>query len=90
LSNGLGHDEGRCQPGSAPPASGGPWDTPARPADSAGQYDPQTRAVYWLLDELPPNEMGNVTVTGAWATYLYRHWSQGSLPLRDWNASDHG
>ncbi len=32
-------------------------------ADSAGQYDPQTRAVYWLLDELPPNEMGNVTVT---------------------------
>lgn len=32
-------------------------------ADSSGQYDPQTRAVYWLLDELPPNEMGNVTVT---------------------------
>lgn len=32
-------------------------------ADSAGQYDPQTRAVYWLLDELPPNEMGSVTVT---------------------------
>jgi uncharacterized repeat protein (TIGR01451 family) len=32
-------------------------------ADSAGQYDPQTRAVYWLLDELPPNEMGNVSVT---------------------------
>ena len=32
-------------------------------ADSAGQYDPETRAVYWLLDELPPNEMGNVSVT---------------------------
>ena len=27
-------------------------------ANNAGQYDPRTRAVAWLLDELPPNETG--------------------------------
>ena len=32
-------------------------------ADNAGRYDPQTRTVQWLLDELPPERTGNVTLT---------------------------
>jgi uncharacterized repeat protein (TIGR01451 family) len=32
-------------------------------ANNAGQYDPRTRAVQWLLDELPANETGSVTLT---------------------------
>jgi uncharacterized repeat protein (TIGR01451 family) len=32
-------------------------------ANNAGQYDPRTRAVAWLLDELPPNESGSVSLT---------------------------
>ena len=31
-------------------------------ADNYGHYDPQTRAVYWLLEELPPQEKGSVTL----------------------------
>jgi len=26
--------------------------------------------------------LGNVTVTGVWATYLYRHWRAGTIPFR--------
>ena len=29
-------------------------------ANNAGQYDPETHAVYWSLAELPPNQMGSV------------------------------
>lgn len=32
-------------------------------ADNAGRYDPQTRAVHWLLEELPPERSGSVTLT---------------------------
>jgi uncharacterized repeat protein (TIGR01451 family) len=32
-------------------------------ANNAGQYDPQTNSVHWLLDELPPQETGQVTLT---------------------------
>jgi uncharacterized repeat protein (TIGR01451 family) len=32
-------------------------------ADNYGEYDPQTRAVRWSLEELPANEAGNVTLT---------------------------
>ena len=32
-------------------------------ANNAGQYDAQSRSVHWLLDELPANEMGSVTLT---------------------------
>ncbi len=32
-------------------------------ANNAGQYDAQARSVHWLLDELPANEMGSVTLT---------------------------
>jgi uncharacterized repeat protein (TIGR01451 family) len=32
-------------------------------ANNAGQYDPQTGAVYWLLEELPPQQTGSVTLT---------------------------
>ncbi len=32
-------------------------------ANNAGQYDPQTNTVHWLLEELPPNETGQVTLT---------------------------
>lgn len=32
-------------------------------ANNSGQYDAQTRTVQWLLDELPPNESGQVTLT---------------------------
>lgn len=32
-------------------------------ANNAGQYDPQTNSVHWLLEELPPNETGQVTLT---------------------------
>lgn len=31
-------------------------------ANNHGHYDPQTRAVYWLLEELPPQETGSVTL----------------------------
>lgn len=26
--------------------------------------------------------VGNVTVTGAWSLYLYRHWREGTVPFR--------
>jgi uncharacterized repeat protein (TIGR01451 family) len=32
-------------------------------ANNAGQYDAQTNSVRWLLEELPPNETGQVTLT---------------------------
>ena len=32
-------------------------------ANNAGQYDERTRSVHWLLEELPPNETGQVTLT---------------------------
>jgi uncharacterized repeat protein (TIGR01451 family) len=32
-------------------------------ANNSGQYDPQTNSVHWLLEELPPQEIGKVTVT---------------------------
>lgn len=32
-------------------------------ADNYGEYDPQTRAVRWSLEELPANEAGTVTLT---------------------------
>jgi uncharacterized repeat protein (TIGR01451 family) len=32
-------------------------------ADSQGQYDPTTHAVYWSLEELPPTEGGTVKLT---------------------------
>jgi len=32
-------------------------------ANNAGQYDPQTNSVHWLLDELPPQETGQVMLT---------------------------
>jgi uncharacterized repeat protein (TIGR01451 family) len=32
-------------------------------ADNYGEYDPQTRAVRWSLEELPASEAGNVTLT---------------------------
>jgi len=32
-------------------------------ANNSGEYDPQTNSVRWLLDELPPNEMGEVQLT---------------------------
>lgn len=32
-------------------------------ANNAGQYDAQTKSVHWLLEELPPNEKGQVTLT---------------------------
>jgi uncharacterized repeat protein (TIGR01451 family) len=32
-------------------------------ANNAGQYDPRTRSVQWLLEELPANETGSVTLT---------------------------
>jgi uncharacterized repeat protein (TIGR01451 family) len=32
-------------------------------ANNAGEYDPQTNSVHWLLDELPPQETGQVTLT---------------------------
>jgi uncharacterized repeat protein (TIGR01451 family) len=32
-------------------------------ANNSGQYDPQTGAVYWLLEELPPQQTGSVTLT---------------------------
>jgi uncharacterized repeat protein (TIGR01451 family) len=32
-------------------------------ANNAGQYDAQSRSVHWMLDELPANEMGSVTLT---------------------------
>lgn len=32
-------------------------------ANNAGQYDPQTNTVHWMLEELPPNETGQVTLT---------------------------
>lgn len=31
--------------------------------NNAGQYDPQTHAVYWLLEALPPRESGTVMLT---------------------------
>jgi uncharacterized repeat protein (TIGR01451 family) len=32
-------------------------------ANNAGQYDPATGAVYWSMEELPPQETGTVTLT---------------------------
>ncbi|HQU42563.1 MAG: hypothetical protein B7Z73_02165 [Planctomycetia bacterium 21-64-5] len=32
-------------------------------ANNAGEYDPVTNTVHWLLDELPANEAGQVTLT---------------------------
>ena len=32
-------------------------------ANNAGQFDPKTRTVQWLLEELPPNQKGSVSVT---------------------------
>ncbi|MBX7165983.1 MAG: DUF11 domain-containing protein [Pirellulales bacterium] len=32
-------------------------------ADNYGEFDPQTGAVHWLLEELPPHDAGQVTVT---------------------------
>jgi uncharacterized repeat protein (TIGR01451 family) len=32
-------------------------------ANNAGQYDPRTRSVQWLLEELPASESGSVTLT---------------------------
>ena len=32
-------------------------------ANNAGEFDPQTNSVHWLLEELPPNETGQVTLT---------------------------
>ncbi|MHB8736685.1 MAG: COG1361 family protein [Terriglobales bacterium] len=32
-------------------------------ANNSGEYDPQTNTVRWLLDELPPNEIGEVLLT---------------------------
>jgi uncharacterized repeat protein (TIGR01451 family) len=32
-------------------------------ANNSGQYDPKTRTVHWLLDELPAKELGSVTLT---------------------------
>ena len=32
-------------------------------ANNAGQYDPKTKSVHWLLEELPANETGQVTLT---------------------------
>lgn len=32
-------------------------------ANNQGQFDAATRAVYWLLEELPPTETGTVTLT---------------------------
>jgi uncharacterized repeat protein (TIGR01451 family) len=32
-------------------------------ANNSGQYDPQTNSVHWLLEELPPQEIGKVTLT---------------------------
>ncbi|HUY91427.1 MAG TPA: hypothetical protein VMV10_21995 [Pirellulales bacterium] len=32
-------------------------------ANNAGHYDPQTQSVHWLLEELPPNQTGQVTLT---------------------------
>ena len=32
-------------------------------ANNAGQYDQQNRTISWLLEELPPNETGSVTLT---------------------------
>jgi uncharacterized repeat protein (TIGR01451 family) len=32
-------------------------------SDKHGQYDSQSHAVYWSLEELPPNTQGDVTVT---------------------------
>jgi uncharacterized repeat protein (TIGR01451 family) len=32
-------------------------------ANNSGQFDPATRKVHWLLDELPPNQKGTVTLT---------------------------
>ncbi len=32
-------------------------------ANNAGQFDPRTNSVHWLLEELPPNETGQVTLT---------------------------
>jgi uncharacterized repeat protein (TIGR01451 family) len=32
-------------------------------ANNEGRYDAQTRSVHWLLEQLPANEMGSVTLT---------------------------
>jgi uncharacterized repeat protein (TIGR01451 family) len=32
-------------------------------ANNAGQYDPKSRTVQWLLEELPANQKGSVTLT---------------------------
>jgi uncharacterized repeat protein (TIGR01451 family) len=32
-------------------------------ANNSGQYDPQTRSVHWVLEELPAKEKGSVTLT---------------------------
>ncbi|HEX4149380.1 MAG TPA: hypothetical protein VHY20_10345, partial [Pirellulales bacterium] len=32
-------------------------------ANNSGRYDPATRKVQWLLEELPPNQKGSVTLT---------------------------
>jgi uncharacterized repeat protein (TIGR01451 family) len=32
-------------------------------ANNSGQYDPKTRTVHWLLEELPAKELGSVTLT---------------------------
>lgn len=32
-------------------------------ADQFGHYDPQTRTVHWRLEQLPPREIGTVTLT---------------------------
>ncbi|HVX62538.1 MAG TPA: hypothetical protein VHC19_18110 [Pirellulales bacterium] len=32
-------------------------------ANNAGEFDPRTNSVHWLLEELPPNETGQVTLT---------------------------
>ncbi|HUY31892.1 MAG TPA: hypothetical protein VMV69_03865 [Pirellulales bacterium] len=32
-------------------------------ANNSGEYDPQTNSVRWMLDELPPNEIGEVQLT---------------------------
>lgn len=34
-------------------------------ANNQGQYDAATRTVHWLLEELPPNETGSVTLTAS-------------------------
>ena len=52
-------------------------------ANNAGQYDPRTRSVHWLLDELPPREVGKVTLTTMPT-------EAGDLPLKIASSAERG